>query len=610
MGLSRAEQQQELAQVKDPVARTALKTTFHLRRYMPLYVFGTVWVLMIALLPSLSHNGGSSKSTALRSGGTTQSATAPGVEGATAATPAPGATGGTAAAGGPAAAGGTAAKSGSATVKGVTGAPVSNVEAGSGITTGGVTCKPGVRQIDFSDYAAPCVNKFTGNNGGSTYRGVTADTIKISIRATADQGGPNSQAVDQVSKAAGQGTADDDYQSASALLPYFNKMFELYGRKVVLEKFGGQGNGTDEAQSKGQEAACADATAIATSVKAFGDIAYGFGYESGPFSDCAAQQKIFVPFGAPYFPERDYIKWDPYIWGGVTECERISHDVAEYMGKRLNGRNAKWAGDSLLQQAPRKFGTYVPNNDDYQHCVNISESDFKTKYNGSITSRYNYTLDVSQFPSEAARGILQFSAAHVSTIILACDPISQIFLTQSAQKNQYHPEWYIIGVAAQDTDGYGRLYDQSEVDGHMFGMSQLGNTDKIEDPNGEAARAFKAVGKEKPAGGALIYYFMVELFNQLQAAGPALTPQAIATGSGGQPGSKGLVAGGGATAAVGTWSWATSHTAIIDTREVYWDGSAKGYDGNDGHYVETYGGKRFKSGEWSNDEPPIYPKKP
>ena len=51
---------EELAQVKDPVARTALKTTFHLRRYMPLYVFGTVWVLMIALLPSLSHSGSSS----------------------------------------------------------------------------------------------------------------------------------------------------------------------------------------------------------------------------------------------------------------------------------------------------------------------------------------------------------------------------------------------------------------------------------------------------------------------------------------------------------------------------------------------------------------------
>jgi hypothetical protein len=610
MGMSRAEQQQELAQVKDPVARTALKTTFHLRRYMPLYVFATVWVLMIALLPSLSHSGSSSKSTALRSGGATQAAAAPGAEGPAAATPAPGATGGAAAAGGPAAAGGTAAKSGSATVKGVTGAPVSNVQAGSGITTAGIACKPGVRQIDFSDYAAPCVNKFTGNNGGSTYRGVTADTIKLSIRVTADQGGPNSQAVDQVSKAAGQGTADDDYQNATALLPYFNKMYELYGRHVVFEKFAGQGNGTDEAQSKGQEAACADATAIATSVKAFGDIAYGFGYESGPFSDCAAQQGLFVPFGAPYFPERDFIKWDPYVWGGVTECERISHDVAEYMGKRLNGRKAKWAGDALLQNANRKFGTYVPNNDDYQHCVGISSSDFVNKYGGQKPEQYNYTLDVSQFPSEAARGILQFSADHVSTIVLACDPISQIFLTQSAQKNQYHPEWYIIGVAAQDTDGYARLDDQSEVDGHMFGMSQLGNDDKINDPNGEAARAFKAVGLNKiPPGGGLIYYFMVELFDQLQAAGPALTPQAIATGSGGQPGSRGLPRGGGANAAVGTWSWAQSHTAIIDTREVYWDGSATGYDGNAGHWVETYGGKRFESGQWSTDEPPIYPGK-
>src|SRR6476659_2591003 len=40
-----------------PVPRTAFRASNHLRRYMPLYVFGTIWALMLALLPTVTHNG-------------------------------------------------------------------------------------------------------------------------------------------------------------------------------------------------------------------------------------------------------------------------------------------------------------------------------------------------------------------------------------------------------------------------------------------------------------------------------------------------------------------------------------------------------------------------
>src|SRR3954453_6996355 len=41
------------------VPRSAWRASNHLRRYMPLYVFGTVWALMLALLPTVTHNGSS-----------------------------------------------------------------------------------------------------------------------------------------------------------------------------------------------------------------------------------------------------------------------------------------------------------------------------------------------------------------------------------------------------------------------------------------------------------------------------------------------------------------------------------------------------------------------
>jgi hypothetical protein len=595
-----------------PVPRTALRASNHMRRYLPLYVFGTLWALMIGLLPTVTHDGGTNSAFAtggtpgaVSAGGDTSTGTgtgdssfAAGTGGSTDAGATTGGGGGATSSGG----GGGAASGGGG---GAASGPVTQAAVGTGTTRGGDECKPGVRQIPYSEYADPCVAEYTGGNGGATWTGVTDKENKIVIRVPSDAGGPNAQAVANVQKQAGQATAEEALGYAQDMLPLFNKKFELYGRKVVLQNFNGQGNGTDEAQSKGQEAACADANAIASSVHAFGVVRYGFGYESQPFAECAAQYKLYVPLGAAYFPEDTYYKrWDPYVWAGTMECTRIAHDVAEYVGKRLANRKAKWAGDVTYQNENRKFATYVPDNPGYGHCVSITQADMKNKYKVDPGDRYNYALDVLQFPSEAERGVIQFHAAGDTTLINACDPISTIFLTQSASSQNWHPEWFIIGVAAQDTNGYARLWDQGEVDGHLFGLSQLGSDRKVQSKDGEAAKFYKeATGKDMPSGAALIYYFMMQLFNQLQAAGPTLTPANLGAAT------HALPPGGGAQGAAGTWDFSDDHTAINDSREVYWDGSATAFNGSKGDYVETYGGKRFSSGQWPAEEPPVYPKK-
>jgi hypothetical protein len=68
-----------------------------------------------------------------------------------------------------------------------------------------------------------------------------------------------------------------------------------------------------------------------------------------------------------------------------------------------------------------------------------------------------------------------------------------------------------------------------------------------------------------------------------------------------------LPTAGGPTGAFGTWSFAHEHTAIIDSKEVFWDSKSLGVDGKPGNYVATYGGQRFQSGQWNSDEPPIKP---
>lgn len=583
------------------------RVSFHVRRHLPLYAIAALFALVVVLVPTRNerHDVSTSASEISDTSGAT-------VEGSSAAS-------GAAKDGETNVIGTSVTGSGSGATTTFHGQKVAGVKAGTGTTIGGFACKPGVRQVPWSAYAAPCVDHFVGNNGGETYRGVTAKEIKLVIRKTADSGGPSAQTVDTANKQAGRASRTEYLEFVKKYwIPYFNKMFELYGRKVVLAEYGStQSNGVEEAQSRGKDGACADATAIANSVKAFGDLAFATGFgESQPFSECAKEKGgIFVPLGAAYYPEGtvpdpkginltglSYQSWRPYVYHIVMECEQIAVDVAEYTGKRLNGRLAKWARDPTYQKEKRIFGTYVPDNDGYQHCVNIYENDFKMKYGGKITWRHNYPLDVSRFPDQAAQAVLEFQSHGVTTLINACDTISTQLMTEAADKQGWGPEWFIIGVANQDTNGSARSFNDNAVTGHLFGMSQLGPDYKTLGKDSEPSRAFKTAnpGVTPPQGSLQAYWPLMHIFNLLQSAGPILTPQNIELGAQKMP------PGGGNTGAVGTWQLNGDHTEIDDSREIFWEQSLQAVDGK-GSYVETHGGRRYGSGEWSREEPPVYP---
>jgi len=560
---------------------------------MPFYVFGTIWVVTLALFPSIrpgshsSDNRVAASSTAGAVAGTTPTAGA-----ATADTSAATDTGGTAAAVTP---GATATKSGT----------------GRATSTGrAAAVGADVRQLPSSSYALPCQNVYNGANGGATFRGVTDKEITIVRRKFPDSA--NSKAVDQVNQQAGYASSDVTETVRKIFIDYFNKSFELYGRTVKYVLYESQnGDSTAEAQSKGKEGACLDAEYITKEIKAFGVMG-----GSSPFSECAAERQTMVYTAGAYYPESWYLKYHPYLWGTVMECERISYQVAEYIGKRLINKPAK----------TRYFATYVPDNDGYQKCVAITQRELKTKYGVKDTGpQYNYQLDISRFPDQAAQAAVQFSAAGVTTVILACDYISATVLTAAADRQNWFPEWMTIGTGGTDLDNSARLYEQHQVNGHLFGPSQLGATNKLIGPDSEPGKVYKdATGKVIPDGTSGDYFTLVHMYNLLQAAGPVLTPANVAVGAMTIPPS------GAPDYPAGYWSLLDApdgtpgggdHTVVDDSREVYWVSSVKngaaqgtasdkyynGPDGKDGTYKEAMNGQRFRNGEWKREDPQIYP---
>ena len=109
-------------------------------------------------------------------------------------------------------------------------------------------------------FAPPCVPIFTGENGGATARGVTADTIKVAYYVP-PSGTDAQQAL--------QGLVDAPELVRQTRLNYLemlNAVFETYDRKVELVFVDASGQGTDDVAAKN------DAVKIAEEIGAFAAI--------------------------------------------------------------------------------------------------------------------------------------------------------------------------------------------------------------------------------------------------------------------------------------------------------------------------------------------------
>jgi hypothetical protein len=490
-----------------------------------------------------------------------------------------------------------------------------NIKVGSGKTVGGQACTPGTPQF-ASPYADPCIPKFTGNNGGATYRGVTASTITLAVRQFPETA--NAEQLAAMAHEAGDALPSVTNQVQQVFLNYFNKVYDLYGRKVVLQPFTATGNSTAEALDQGQAQACADATTIVSQMHAFGEAGLASDYQlpgSGPFSQCAANDKLVEFEGDLYFNEGSYQKQNPYVWSTTQDCTRVSTTTAEVEGTLLAGKKAVYAGDPTLASETRKFATYVPNVPQYISCTKNSNSLLVHKYDvpaSQIAPPFFYNLDVSTFAQSAQEAVVQFKAAGVTTVIVACDPYSAGLLTKAAAAQDYHPEWFIIGSALTDQDQYVQSQDDAtEVQGHLFGMSEQSSSTETFGPASLAGVLYKKLtGHVIPPGTDGNYSQLVEIFDMLQAAGPDLTPQNMARGI------HALPELGAPAYQYGSWTYnlgpngtpgVGDHTASNSARFVYWDGTAiSKVNGIKGTYVALFNNKRFVLGAWPKTLPPLF----
>lgn len=441
------------------------------------------------------------------------------------------------------------------------GAPGTAAEVADGQTASGwgraVTPCPGqAKQVpEDMSYSPPCF-RFEGDNGGATSQGVTATTIKVTYRNTTDP--PLLQLLGNVGGIDLGETNQKVAETARALVDYFNRHMQFYGRKLEFVGYQGRGSVIQEFTGAGQDLATNDSIKVAKEVGAFADASA----LTQPYADALARNKV-VAIGAPYMSQQWFQARRPYTWSTTPDCTAVSQISAEYSNKRLLGRPATWAGDGL-QGKTRTLAVIAPNNLEYQQCVDAYAKGI-AKAGHKIDLRLDYTLDVAQLQGEAASLSAKLKAANVTSVSCACDPIMQAYLAQNANAQNYHPEWLIAGVGFIDLDLGGQIIGNLSGDqwNHAFGGSPTTTA-----PSPQTSEAYQAYKSVRPNGTPSllvdqIYGQILTLALGVEMAGPDLTPENFETG---------LFAFPKASGQAGLWDWRDgTYTPVRDIREIWWD---------------------------------------
>jgi hypothetical protein len=445
-----------------------------------------------------------------------------------------------------------------------------------------------------SIYAPPCAVPWPkdGDNGGSTTQGVTATTIKV-VAIHDSQSTTDAQRQ-------GERESWNDY------VTMFEALFRTWGRKVETTWF--VASGTDEAAQR------ADAIRIAA-MKPFAVLGAGVSLNGDVLVQELASRKVLVCCYTAITRARAQAL-APYLWGTVLSSpEAYELNLAQYAGRRLVGKPARWAGQTEYKVAPRKFGLIYP---DTWTDLSLFQQEF-ARYGGQLAEAMSYVYDSSQYAAYQERAstmVAKMKKSGITTVLYAGGLVFDPVTTKAATSQQWFPEWVIAGTGGQDLDIVGRLNDPLQWQ-HAFGISSF------------------AVGGDKPNPLDQLYEWywgpdrgtrsvvsnaLSVLYFGIHGAGPRLAATTFRDALFAYPPSGGAATGGLQSVQVsfgrhGIFPW-DDYNQGDDYAEVFWDPQAQGKDSLScqaatcaegvGKYRFLNGGRRYAPGSWPMGEPAFF----
>ncbi|MCL4433555.1 MAG: hypothetical protein M1399_02115 [Actinobacteria bacterium] len=435
-----------------------------------------------------------------------------------------------------------------------------------GTTVGGYMCTRGKRQVPWSEYAPYCVPRWTGNNSGATSSGVTGRSITVTVDI-ANNGGLCTFLAKSGSKSIAS-TAVFEH-NINAYVGLFNKDFELWGRKVVVKYFNGQGCYVNELLGQDQSQAEADAQ-TAASLGAFADISE---VSSTPPYDTALAQHHVIAIGGEFMPHSWYQQNAPYEYSYYESCSKFAQSTIDVVKSAFNGLPAIYAAGKGIHDAPARIGLVYPNAPVIRACAADLTGGLQAAH-VPVAATFVYSMaNFGSVMQEATAAMANFRSKRVTTVVCACDPLTPSFLADAAAAQHYYPEWLAMSVS-DETMIRGIMSSPQDKAEWAHALTTMVQPTPARDQ--EFTVAYKlATGHELSSPPAIgdagtVYQGILLLFSALQQAGPDLTPATFQKGMWSLPPSV-------QDAGMGGWSFGPGHyTTPSNFQVLYWSNDARG----------------------------------
>src|SRR5215472_9572836 len=233
-------------------------------------------------------------------------------------------------------------------------------------------------------FAGQCYAPFKGSNGGATYQGVTAHSIKVVLYLPE----PNDPVLTYIEGSiADTDTNQQTIATVQGFAKFLQTYYETYGRTIDIIPFVATGAATDDV------AARADATTIAQTIKPFAVI--GGPILTAAFGQEIVASRIFCINCMPSQPDSYYAQHSPYVIGLGMNADEGQIQLADYIGAQLAGRPAAYAGDAAMHHQVRKFGlVYISTGQDSEIQADHFVQSLAT-FGVKLAARLAYTSPVT-----------------------------------------------------------------------------------------------------------------------------------------------------------------------------------------------------------------------
>lgn len=345
---------------------------------------------------------------------------------------------------------------------------------------------------------------FDGDNGGATSMGVTATEVRVAT--------PHHSSATAADRAA-----------ISAVFEYFNRNFELYGRRLVptfmVEPAGDPVTQRAFASGIGTQSffAAVDST-TSTWLPTY-------------YHELARLGVIAVSAGTPYLlSDREHFdELHPYLWSVFPSAEQSWRNLASFVCGSLVGRPARHAGPSLRDKQ-RTFGVVV--------AGNLRAPSPRVLLDGlgecGVQPQVVEWLQARDSAAQRTTALNKLKDAGVTTLLCVCTDYHSLYMPQAAKSIPWlDPEW--VGPVFSDPTPMEEAWMQSfftpEQRSHTFGLQHLPKAAPIQTQWWlAAARELAPDTKIDNRFAAVVYDQLLVLAAGIQAAGPNLSPQTFAAG--------------------------------------------------------------------------------